>query len=126
MKKLLTLLLTASVLFSCSNSKTDKEKETGANETAASLSTNNDKVLTEWLKGKMLTSDDPGKDYHNFKLYADGNCEDKSGAKVGWTIEEGKLNIGGLMKISIEKKDDQTLILHRSLSDETYKVTVLP
>jgi hypothetical protein len=127
MKKIFILALIAATIISCKNGKAKEEnKTTDEKTTTATAATGNDAVLTDWLKGKILTADDPKLDYNNFKLLADGTCEDKGGAKVSWTIEEGKLNMGGLMKIAIEKKDETTLIMHRSLSDETYKVSALP
>lgn len=122
--KILTLLLIIVTFFiSCGDTKKEKEMTTPAiTETKA---TGDDAKLTEWLKGKKLTAEDPTKDYHNFKLNADGTCEDKGNAKVSWTVEGSKLNMGGMLKIDIEKKDDTTLIMHRSLSDETYKVSPL-
>jgi hypothetical protein len=122
--KYILLLFSALVFFSsCKNNKKEKTNTTQA--TTETRTTGDDGKLTEWLKGKKLTADDPAKDYHNFKLNADGICEDKGGAKVSWTIEAGKLNMGGMLKIDIEKKDDTTLIMHRSLSDEIYKLSPL-
>jgi hypothetical protein len=120
-------LLFAIVLFfaiSCNNSSGDKDTKTDQPEKNVSADYSQDASLSDWLKGKVLTADE-SKDYHNFKLYTDGTCEDKGGAQVNWTIESGKLNLGGIMKIAIEKKDDTTLILHRSLSDEIYRVSPL-
>lgn len=122
MKKIIAYLLPAFVIIACNNSKQSENKPGETKETVAGAPSGNDADLASWLNGKMLTADDPAKDYHNFKLHTDGTCEDKGGAKVSWKVENGKLDIGGLMKISIEKKDDNTIILHRSLSDEIYKV----
>lgn len=119
-----TILLLFLTFISCKNSSADKKPTVNENVISAPAATGQDARLTDWLKGKMLTADE-SKDYHLFKLYNDGTCEDKGGAKVNWTIEEGQLNMGGILKIAIEKKDDTTLILHRSLSDETYHVSSL-
>lgn len=127
MKKTVLLALIVAAMISCkdkNNSAGNKSTET--KKTATATPAGEDEALTTWLKGKMLTASDAGLDYNNFKLYADGTCEDKGAAKTSWNIEGGKLNIGGMMKISIEKKDGQTIILHRSLSDETYQVTAIP
>lgn len=128
MKKILIPCIAVFILSSCGDSKTSKtsteEKKETSNATTSTTAapSGNDAMLTDWLKGKMLTSEDSNKDYNNFKLFADGTCEDKGGAKTSWTIENGVLNIGGLLKINIEKKDENTIILHRSLSDEVYSV----
>jgi hypothetical protein len=123
MKKIIAFLLPAFVIMACNNAKQNENKTGDKKETVAETpASGKDTELINWLNGKMLTAEDPAKDYHNFKLHSDGTCEDKGGAKVSWTVENGKLDIGGLMKIGIEKKDETTIILHRSLSDETYKV----
>lgn len=125
-KKDAIMLLFAICMLSCNNSSGDKSPKDKQPEAtaAAPAATGQDAQLTDWLKGKILTADE-SKDYHNFKLYQDGTCEDKGGAKVNWTIEDGKLNMGGILKISIEKKDETTIIFHRSLSDETYQVSAM-
>jgi hypothetical protein len=127
MKKTVLLTFIIATMISCKDNKSSTEnKSTEAKQTTTATPAGEDEALTTWLKGKMLTAGDARLDYNNFKLYADGTCEDKGAAKTSWTIEGGKLNIGGMMKISIEKKDGQTIILHRSLSDETYQVTAIP
>lgn len=121
------LLLLVTTFVACNSSSGDKSAQKDSPEPAAangSKANGQDAQLTDWLKGKVLLADE-SKDYHQFKLYTDGTCEDKGGAKVNWTIEDGKLNMGGMMKLAIEKKDDTTLIIHRSLSDETYRVSPL-
>ncbi|MBL7748101.1 MAG: hypothetical protein JNM19_11770 [Chitinophagaceae bacterium] len=127
MKKTLLLAFIVAAMISCKDKKKSPENRLPeSKQTATTATTAEDEALATWLKGKMLTASDTKLDYNNFKLYADGTCEDKGAAKTSWTIEGGKLNIGGMMKISIEKKDEQTIILHRSLSDETYQVVAIP
>ena len=125
MKQILLITALSLLIISCKEKKKTTEPVSTDNKTEVVASNDQDAELTACLKGKILTAEDPAKDYNNFKLYADGNCEDKGGAKVGWTIEGGKLNLGGMIKLAIEKKDDNTLIMHRSLSDETYKVATI-
>jgi hypothetical protein len=125
MKRIILIAAISIFITSCKDKKKAGEPVSTENKTEATATNGKDAALTTWLKGKILTADDPAKDYHNFKLHADGMCEDKGGAKVSWIIEGEKLNVGGMMKLSIEKKDDNTLIMHRSLSDETYKVAAI-
>jgi hypothetical protein len=125
MKRVILIAITALFIISCKDKQKAGEPVSTENKKEATATNGKDAALTTWLKGKILTADDPAKDYHNFKLHADGMCEDKGGAKVSWTIEGEKINIGGMMKLAIEKKDENTLIMHRSLSDETYKVAAI-
>ncbi|MBL7733708.1 MAG: hypothetical protein JNM88_21235 [Chitinophagaceae bacterium] len=123
MKKTIFYLLLLCMAAACGDAKKEKGTDDAGKKTAApAAAAGDDAVMADWLKGKVLTGKDTMMDYHNFKLYADGVCEDKGGAKVNWKVEGGKLDIGGLMKFAVDKKDDTTLVLHRSLSDETYTV----
>ena len=128
MRKLFVLVAIAAIIISCKEEKKtspdNKLKEEKAN--TSSATSGNDEMLTAWLKGKMMTGEKPEMDYNNFKLFADGSCEDKGAAKSTWEIKNGELVIASMIKFKIDKKDEQTLILHRSLSDETYKLVVLP
>jgi len=122
------IILFAAVLYSCGGKDEKPDTEKKVTETSVitkeSEPSGVDADLTNWLKGKMLKSDDATKDYNDFKLYADGTCADKGNAKAEWEIKNGELVIHSAMdlKFKIDKKDENTLILHRSLSDETYKV----
>lgn len=128
MRKLFILVAIAASVISCKEEKkatlnTKAPEEKNSNSAATS---SNDEMLTAWLKGKMMTSEKPEMDYNNFKLFADGSCVDKGAAKSTWEVKNGELIIASMMKFKIDKKDEQTLILHRSLSDETYKLVALP
>ena len=125
-KSILAWLLPVAILISCDNGKQDKRPGTVKEEMATAPS-GADGMLTEWLKGKMLVSEDPAKDYNNFKLFADGTCEDKGNARAKWIVENEHLVIQSIvnMKLKIEKKDEQNIILHRSMSDEVYRLESL-
>ncbi len=125
MKFIMTIILATVMLYSCGSGNDKKVTDTASpNSDASPVDTGLDAELTTWLKGKVLKSDDPSKDYNDFRLYADGTCMDKGNAKAEWAIKNGELVIHSAidMKFKLEKKDETTLVLHRNLSDETYKI----
>lgn len=114
------------VLYSCGSSEVKEQEKAAPDNTSfyrdgkKREQTSADKVLQQWMQGKVWTTDEGMAPMRLMKLKADGECDFFNGSAGAWNIINSELVLKRLTEWPVEKVDDKTLRLYVQPSDTWY------